>query len=1767
VWATRGNAQAELGRYELAAADLARAIDEAPAPSGGWYLAALAQVAAGRDDEYRGLCRRLLDVAKGDKFVPQLVQTYSLLPDAVPDTDRLVRLAGQAPPDSIGARLAGRILYRAGRFRQAADRLQQSFRLRGNNPLYFPADYALVAMAHHRLGNAKEARRWLARARRQRDLRARKVATDPAAARAWDLWANPVADGLFFCEAEALIEGSPAEADPKQRLAFARAHARLGQWARALADYDLLLKERPKGTLFWLERGRVRERPGQNGPAAADFARAGELQAKELERLRAALDKAPDDPEGREALDVALHDLARIERQRGRPEKAAAALLQAQKLWPGDGPRLYEVAEEIAGLASAAGGPADDALAALHTALAAGFDGRDALRKAKAWAPLRARDDFRKLLAEFEARDRFPLPLPELRRFAGHGAGKVVTCVAVSPDGRRALSGSYDGSIRLWDLARGTELRAYDRFPAQALAVAFSPDGRKALIATTDRVVQLWDVETGRSLRDLSGHAGRVGAVAFLPDGRRALSGDNDGILRLWDLEIGREVRRLLGHQGAIYHLVVSADGCRALSGGHDGIVHLWDLGTGREVGRLRGHKDAVWSVAFSPDGHRGLSGGRDGVAILWDLDGAREIRRSSRAGKGVRDVAFAPGGRSALLVGYGCFQSWDLETGAELDLAGADGSHVRVAFLPDGCRALTADADALVRLWDLSEESARAARFLHAGRADRARSAYGDLLKRRPDDGWAALLRGRLHARAGRWAEAAADFTRAARSPDVAGDPEVWTDLGRCQALLARWDEAAASFARALELSPEAGRARLVGEVAAWDPALARLVKLRPGDAAVGRAALDRARARVRRFTDKGRWDEARTFVEAEQAGQPDDPDPLLLAAALHLEGAEQLRRHAAGGPAPGAGAREQQARVLYEKLLTLQPDNAAVAGELAGLLLLSERHWHVLDPVRVQSAGGATITRLPDGSVLAGGKNPFPETYTVTAKTNLAGITAVRLEVLADKSLPSGGPGRAGNGNFVLSEFKVEARLPGEAKPRAVELTRALADFSQGGYPVQNAIDGKLGTGWALLPQLGRDHAAIFGLKENLVTPAGTTLTFTLNQNHPEQGHNIGRFRLAVTTAPGPELLEWLARVERNGLTRLGLAYLARGEWQAALGPLQQATAAPTATANDHLLLALAHARLGKLNRARPAFARALDRLGRQRDELLCLLAAEALSPALERWPEDPDLLAYRARVREWLGRHDRAAADRDKLLAVLDRRLAADLHDVRDLWLRAEVYAGRGQWDQAAADLRRYFAAAKGPGSRWFQAGWWAIGPCPEDLKSAGAPESQTDPFRPVAAAGKIGPLSWRAAGPGEFLDLGALFNHADHISAYAQLRVYSPGRQAVALLVGADDAARVWLNGKLVHESPAYPLMTPDAEAGPALLQPGWNVLLARVTNWGGAHFLYLRLSAEPADLARALDVAGHWPDDEPSVQGLLASFPDRVPVLHAAASYYRRRAEELWQAGPGNPTPAARQAAKQARALYDKLASLRPESPYYRGELADFLRATAPDQALGFLNGEVSRHPGDPLPLRRRADLFAGRGRWKEAAANFARARALDPEDPENWYREAVAHLGGSDLPAYRRTCEAMLEHFKDTAQAWVASRVGYVCVPVPDAVEDRVRLLALARRAVPTHKGNCRLLGAALYRTGGDTAEAVRNLEEGTKDFHQGWDFLFLAMAHHRAGRATKARHYFDRACRWIEAADRRKAWVGWYERVETEYLRREAAALFDSRADRAAAR
>lgn len=202
--------------------------------------------------------------------------------------------------------------------------------------------------------------------------------------------------------------------------------------------------------------------------------------------------------------------------------------------------------------------------------------------------------------------------------------------------------------------------------------------------------------------------------------------------------------------------------------------------------------------------------------------------------------------------------------------------------------------------------------------------------------------------------------------------------------------------------------------------------------------------------------------------------------------------------------------------------PELAAAQSEWEQLIhgeLASAAQWTVLHPGSADSEENSQLEIEADGAVFAARKaDRGVDTYRVTVKTPLNQITGFRLDVLPDQRLPGQGPGRANNGNFVVSEVSV---TQGDNQPVALAAAHTL--YTQNDFSAAAVIDGNTGknNGWAIAGAIGRQHAIVFELAEPIGTADETALTFTIAQNHGA-GHTLGKFRLSATTAspvPAPK------------------------------------------------------------------------------------------------------------------------------------------------------------------------------------------------------------------------------------------------------------------------------------------------------------------------------------------------------------------------------------------------------------------------------------------------------------------------------------------------------------------------------------------------------------------------------------------------------------------------------------------------------------------------
>jgi hypothetical protein len=239
-----------------------------------------------------------------------------------------------------------------------------------------------------------------------------------------------------------------------------------------------------------------------------------------------------------------------------------------------------------------------------------------------------------------------------------------------------------------------------------------------------------------------------------------------------------------------------------------------------------------------------------------------------------------------------------------------------------------------------------------------------------------------------------------------------------------------------------------------------------------------------------------------------------------------------------------EENDRIKAQYAIDLQQARDQIArfeaSELANEFVRTVREYrsdseaHVASPWRIvsgeiQASGTSQFQPQPDGSYLAIGNAPNQETITFTARIPAGEWTSLRIEALADPSLPHQGPGRAGNGNFALGNLVVEhlrrAAITGTDQPSQPTAEKLLLDQPQATHQqntdslsVAASIDSDPVSGWAVDGQIGQSHAAVFRIPSTLKSEARDSLRMTLQFNHPNPKHAIGRMRFSFSNRPSP-------------------------------------------------------------------------------------------------------------------------------------------------------------------------------------------------------------------------------------------------------------------------------------------------------------------------------------------------------------------------------------------------------------------------------------------------------------------------------------------------------------------------------------------------------------------------------------------------------------------------------------------------------------------------
>ncbi|MBC7875923.1 MAG: PD40 domain-containing protein [Anaerolineales bacterium] len=284
-----------------------------------------------------------------------------------------------------------------------------------------------------------------------------------------------------------------------------------------------------------------------------------------------------------------------------------------------------------------------------------------------------------------------------------------ITAVAFSPDGKYALSGSKDGTARIWEAQTGTEIA---RMPHDAwvYAVSFSPDGKYALSGSKDGTARVWETQTGVEIARMT-HDGLVHTATFSPDGKYIVSGSDDRTARVWETQTGVEIARMT-HENSVVAVSFSPDGKYVLSSSEDRTARVWEAQTGVEIARMT-YESWVLTVIFSPDGKYVISGSSSGIAQVWETQTGDEIARMSHNGW-VYAVAFSPGGKYVLSSGQdGLVLVWEAQTGVEIARMSNESLVHTATFSPDGRYVLSGSEDGTARVWE-TQTGVEIARMTH---------------------------------------------------------------------------------------------------------------------------------------------------------------------------------------------------------------------------------------------------------------------------------------------------------------------------------------------------------------------------------------------------------------------------------------------------------------------------------------------------------------------------------------------------------------------------------------------------------------------------------------------------------------------------------------------------------------------------------------------------------------------------------------------------------------------------------------------------------------------------------------------------------------------------------------------------------------------------------------------------------------------------------------------------------------------------------------------
>jgi len=279
--------------------------------------------------------------------------------------------------------------------------------------------------------------------------------------------------------------------------------------------------------------------------------------------------------------------------------------------------------------------------------------------------------------------------------------------LAVSPNGKYIISGGVFGHLNIWDVSTGEKYKTVKSIWRNELisTIAFSNNGEKFITGSEDGKIQIWDFSHRSIAKGHEKHSSRVNSIAIDPNDQFILSGSSDGSLILWD-EYSDKIRILQEGISEIRTVSISSDGKFALSGDSDFGLKLWTIPTGNEIRNFKGQYGKVNSVSFSPDNRYFASGHANSVVIIWDILTGEPVKSFSVESAAVNSVQYSNDGKYVLAgCSDGTLLMWRIQNSALVALfQGNSNTPSPISISNDNRFLLSGINNNSLDLWDIIE-------------------------------------------------------------------------------------------------------------------------------------------------------------------------------------------------------------------------------------------------------------------------------------------------------------------------------------------------------------------------------------------------------------------------------------------------------------------------------------------------------------------------------------------------------------------------------------------------------------------------------------------------------------------------------------------------------------------------------------------------------------------------------------------------------------------------------------------------------------------------------------------------------------------------------------------------------------------------------------------------------------------------------------------------------------------------------------------------------